>query len=199
MPKGIPLTKTDIRQRLQDLRNKTALHAIARKRISVLEGIVKKLKAKLTATEQERDELLEQYGKAEEKIRLQEDANKKLRSMLFERQHGKPRTTRPHDPKPRTAASYARPQPKEVTEHKELVLTQCPNCDTPVSDPVSSRTRIIEDIVFNPAPNVVEWTIHRHWCTGCGKQVAGQKPGGLPKNRIRPQTLTLVEIAKEFL
>lgn len=196
MPKGVSLTPAAIGRRLQDLRNKTALHAAARQRVLLLEEKNKELKRRLDESEQREVQLEQALREAQDKLRQQEDANKKLRAMLFEKQHGKPRTRRPHQPQPRTAASYIRPQPKDITERKELILTQCPDCETPVNDPVSSRTRIIEDIVFNPKPQVVEWTIHRHWCTGCGTQVSGQIPGLLPKTRIGSNTLTFVVIAK---
>jgi transposase len=196
MPKGILLTQANINQRLQELRNKTALHTAARQQVLLLRDKVKQLREEKQQLKDRNKNLQQQLKKAQEKIRQQEEANKKLRAMLFEKQHGRPRTKRPCQPKPRTAASYRRPQPKEITEHRELVLDSCPNCETSVSDSVSSRTRIIEDIVFNPQPNVVEWTIHRHWCTGCGKQVAGTIPGVLPKTRIGPHTLTFVVLAK---
>jgi transposase len=189
MPYGRQLTEAVIQQRLIEWRNLKQMHGNARERIGRLVDENKRLKEKQAELETERDAL-------QEKLRQQEDANKKLRAMLFEKQHGQPRTKRPHQAKPRTAASYRRPQPPEITEHKELILSQCPRCETSVNDPVSSRTRIIEDIVFNPRPKATEWTIHRYWCCGCGKQVAGTIPGILPKTSIGPNTLTFVVIAK---
>jgi transposase len=196
MPQGVKLTNAVIQQRMIEWRNLKQMYGRAKARLEQLLDENKQLKKELAEKEAKRDELHKQAKELEEKLRQQEDTNKKLRAMLFEKQHGKPRTKRPHTSKPRTASSYTRPQPKQITEHRELVLDSCPHCETPVSDPVSSRTRIIEDIVFNPKPRVIEWTIHRHWCTGCGKQVSGQIPGILPKTRIGPHTLTFVVLAK---
>lgn len=192
MPTGTPLTAVQI----QTLRNRANLHTAARQRVLLLEDENRDLHRRLEQSEAEKEALRQQLRAAEEKIRQQEDANKKLRAMLFERQHGKPRIKRHRQPKPRTAASYTRPQPQTVTDHHDLVLTTCPDCGTAVGDPVSSRKRIIEDIVFQPQPTVTEWTIYRHWCTGCGTQVAGTIPGILPKTRIGPNTVTFVVLAK---
>lgn len=192
MPTGTPLTAAEI----QTFRNKAALHQAARQRVLLLEQDNRKLKRHLDESERLNKQLEQELAEAIEKIRQQEDANKKLRAMLFERQHGMLRTKRPHQAKPRTAASYTRPRPKQITDHKELVLTDCPDCGTPVNDPVSSRTRIIEDIVFNSQPATVEWTLHRHWCTTCDKQVEGKIPGILPKTRIGSNTLIFVVLAK---
>lgn len=192
MPTGRPLTAAQI----QILRNKASLHAAARQRVLLLEDENRDLKRRLEQSEIDKEKLRAKLKEAEETIRQQEDANKKLRAMLFEKQHGKPRTKRSHTPQPRTAASHTRPMPKEITERKSLVLKECPHCEIPVGDPVSFRTRIIEDIVFNPKPHVTQWTIHRHWCTSCGKQVEGTIPGILPKTRIGPNTLTFVVLAK---
>lgn len=196
MPKGVKLTDAVIQQRLIEWRNLKQMYRNAKNRVEQLLEENKRLKKKAAEAEIEQERLEQQARELEEKLKQQEDANKKLRAMLFEKQHGMPRTKRPHEPKPRSAASYARPQPEHVTDHKELTLRQCPDCDSPVSDPVSSRTRLIEDIVFNPQQLVTAWTIHRHWCKTCGKQVEGIIPGILPKTRIGPNTLTFVVIAK---
>lgn len=189
MPKGVKLTDTIIQQRMIEWRNLKTMYGRAKARVEKLLEENKRLKKRQNELEAERDQL-------REKLKAQEDANKKLRTMLFEKQHGKPRTRRSCEPKPRTTGSYQRDKPKEFTDHRELVLTQCPECETEVGEPVSSRTRIIEDIVFNPSPHVTRWTIHRHWCTACDKQVAGTIPGILPKTKIGPHTLTFVVIAK---
>lgn len=197
MPKGVQLTTAEINRRLQDLRNKTALHTAARQRVLLLEEEVKQVKKELADAEADRDQWKQRAQELEEKLRQQEDANKKLRALLFKRE--KPvRSRRPAESKPRTAASYTRPKPKErdITDRKVLTLDACPDCGHSVSAPQSERKRIIEDIIFHPQPEVVEWTIERHYCSGCQKLVEGNVPGVLPKTAIGPKTLTYVVIAK---
>ena len=185
MPTGIPLTRIQI----QGLRNKASLHSAARARVFQLEEENEELK-------RSNEELRAENEVLKKKLEEQEDANKKLRTMLFVKQHGKMRMKRAHEKQRRTRESYMRTIPTKITEHKELLLSSCPDCGTDVGSPVSSRTRIIEDIVFQPEPNVTAWTIHRHWCAACGKQVAGSIPGILPKTRIGPNTLTFVVLSK---
>lgn len=190
MPTGIPLTAVQV----QALRNRANLHAVARQRVLLLEAENAELKRRLEQTEGENKRLQEKLREAEETIKQKDDANKKLRALLFkqERHH----TTRTHAPTPRSAASYRRPKPEHVSEAKDLLLASCPTCGTAVTNPVSSRTRMIEDILLTPQTHVTEWTIHRYWCTTCEKQVAGTIPGVSPKTTIGPNTLTFVVLAK---
>lgn len=190
MPTGIPLTY----QQITTLRNRANLHAAARQRVLLLEDTIDQLQQENQRLRDAKESLEEQLNEAQEKIRQQEDANKKLRAMLFKQE--RQRTKRAHLAKPRTAASYRRPQPEHITETKALVLESCPDCGTAVTSSVSSRTRLIEDIVFHPHAQVTEWTIHRYWCTSCEKQVEGTVPGIPPKTTIGPHTLTFVVVAK---
>ncbi|MAF80983.1 hypothetical protein CL628_03135 [bacterium] len=155
------------------------------------------LRRKVKQLEEEVTTKDEELAKVKEELQKQEDTNKKLRTLLFKRE--KPhRSLRPTENKPRSLASYTRPKPKEqdITEHKVLTLDSCPDCGHDVSAPQSERTRIIEDIVFHPQPEVTEWTIQRHYCSDCHKLVEGSIPGVVPKTRIGPNTLTCVVLAK---
>lgn len=194
MPRGIPLTEGEIRRRLQDLRNKTALHAAARQRVVLLEGENAQLRKTVADLAEENEALRAEAERLKDALTKERDANAKLRAMLF-RKH-RTRTRRLHPRVERSRESYVRPAPANVTERRELVLAQCPDCGTPVAAPVASRTRIIEDIVFQPQAMVTAWAIHRHWCASCGKLVSGTVPGVLPKTRIGPNTLTYVVLAK---
>lgn len=188
------LTQTQITHRLHQLRNQTRLHAAARQRVLLLKEENTDLKKRLEASERMREELQRKLAEAEATIRHQGDVNKKLRAMLFKTQ--RQRTKRTHEPIPRTAESYRRPKPDHVTEKRDLILESCPDCGTDVTTAVSSRTRLIEDIVFNPLTEVIEWTINRYWCIQCEKQVEGTLPGILPKTTIGSNTLTFVVISK---
>lgn len=194
MPRGIPLTQENVRQRIVEWRNLKHLYSIARERIERLLEENRRLQQQKKELEAKQDELKRRYEEAQEKIRQQEDANKKLRAMLFKQE--RQRTKRAHVAKPRTAGSYRRPTPDHVTEQKDLMLESCPDCGSIVSESQSSRTRIIEDIVFHPQANVTAWIIHRHYCANCQALVEGTVPGVLPKSTIGPNTLTFVVVAK---
>lgn len=149
----------------------------------------RQLEEKLAEKERENDELKRQLQK-------EQDANERLRALLFKRTQPKTRTKRQQPVIPRSASSYRRQPPAEPTEHKSLALTCCPNCDTPVTNPLSSRLRLITDIIINPDPVTTAWTINRYWCCGCQKQVEGTIPGVLPKAQLGPGVLAAVVIAR---
>lgn len=195
MPRGIPLTKGEIRQRLQDLRNKTALHAAARRRVLFLQAANVEWKEAVAERDAEIERLRAEKERLEERLAQKEDALQKLRALLFSREHPH-RMHRVRELKPRATASYRRPVPARITEEQTVTLTDCPDCGTPVSSPQSSRTRVTEDIAFHPQPVVTAWTITRHWCTTCRKQVAGTVPGFPSQTRLGPNVLTYVVLAK---
>jgi hypothetical protein len=195
MPRGIPLSKGEIRRRLQDLRNKTALHATARQHVVLLQQENQELRERLAERDAEVEHLREENRKLTEELAKERDALQKLRELLFAREHPH-RTPRARTPVPRTSASYRRSAPDRVTDEQTITLATCPDCGDAVSAPVASRTRITEDIVLSPQPAVTRWTITRHWCRSCGKQVAGTVPGFLRQSRLGPQVLTYVVLAK---
>jgi len=191
MPTGTPLTRSEI----ATLQNRARLHSAARVRVALLEQENKDLKRQLEAKERDIETLKQKLEATEKKMREQEDANKKLAAMLFG--HVPPhRTKRTHVAVVRTKASYRRKKPGEVTERKTLSLADCPDCGNEVSGVQSSRTRVIEDIIFHPKPSVTEWTITRHYCANCNKLVEGTVPGVLPHAVIGPNTMTYVLLAK---
>lgn len=198
MPRGIPLTKGEIRHRLQDLRNKTVLHAAARQRVLFLEEENAKLRKELADLRAEQERIRAENAKLREELAQERDALEKLRALLFRRERPH-RMRRVREPKPRTEESYRRPLPDQVTEEQTVTLATCPDCGTPVSAPVSARSRITEDIALHPRPVVTAWTITRHWCTSCKKQVSGTIPGVLPQTRLGPNILTYVVLARSRL
>lgn len=195
MPRGTPLTRGEIHRRLQDLRNKTALHAAARQRALFFEEENTKLKKTVAEQDAEIERLRTENQELKGELAKERDALEKLRALLFRRERPH-RTRRAHTPITRTAASYRRPVPQEITEEQTVTLATCPDCGADVSAPVSSRTRITEDITLHPQPVVTAWTITRHWCTTCKKQVAGTIPGVLPQTCLGPNLLTYVVLAK---
>jgi len=195
MPRGTPLSREEIRHRLQDLHNQTLLHAAARERVLILEQKNQEFEKQLRARDAEIERLRAEKETLEERLAQKEDALQKLRELLFTRERPH-RTHRTREPKTRTTESYRRPVPAAVTEERLVTLTDCPECGSPVSAPQSSRTRITEDITLHPGPVVTQWTIARHWCSSCGTQVAGTVPGFLPQSRLGPNTLTVVVLAK---
>ncbi len=145
--------------------------------------------------EDELEQKDKEIAELKEQLKKEKDANKKLRALLFKRNQPKTRTKREQLKVPRSAASYRRPK-ATPTEHKTLVLECCPDCNSLLNNPVSSRERIVADIVINPNPTVTAWTINRYWCNNCKSQVEAKLPGVLPKAQLGPGVLTATVIAR---
>jgi transposase len=186
---ALHLSESTIRARLLEWRNLKKLHEAARQRVESLLGEVKRLKEKLSASDEEKAALKEDLRKKDETVG-------KLQKMLFERQAPRTRMQRAKESIVRDAASYRRPLPVRVDLRKTVSLKQCPDCGSNVSAVQSSRTRLVEDIVLNPKTVVTEWTVQRHFCAHCDKLVEADVPGVLPRAMLGPNTLTLAVIAK---
>jgi len=67
-------------------------------------------------------------------------------------------------------------------------LTTCPDCGGAVEDATKFRTRIVEDLLANLSTMATEYTIPRHWCSGCKKHVepgvSAAMPGATIGNRV---------------
>ncbi len=65
----------------------------------------------------------------------------------------------------------SRPRPEEVDHFKEHTLTCCPECHSPVKNPIKIYTRYVEDIPAIEKPEVTKHTLHGYWCPTCKKVV----------------------------
>ena len=183
------LSEQTIRQRLVEWSNLKKLHRAARNRVEILQE-------KNRTLAEENVGLASRLRAAEEEARKRQETVEKLQKLLFERQAPRTRMTRARERIIRGAESYRRAVPSRVDLRKSVSLKQCPDCGSRVSTTQSSRTRLVEDIVFNPKPVATEWTITRHFCAACEKLVEAPVPGVLPRAQLGPNTLTFVVIAK---
>ncbi len=74
---------------------------------------------------------------------------------------------------------YHRPVPDHVDEERKVSTTQCPHCRSDLSDPVETRTRIMEDIPVI-RPTVIRYTIERRYCPKCKRIVEPEINDALP-------------------
>jgi len=77
----------------------------------------------------------------------------------------------------------ARPRPARIDQYREHTLDHCPDCQTPLKEPVDAYRRYIEDLP-PVQPVVTEHTIHRYWCPQGKKIIAPPVPEALPNARI---------------
>ena len=80
-------------------------------------------------------------------------------------------------------AGACRAAPARIDAHCPHRLKVCPECDTPVGNPIRKHTRIIEDIP-PVTPRVTAHTIHGYWCRHCKKIVTPKVTEALPHSRL---------------
>ena len=78
----------------------------------------------------------------------------------------------------------SRLRPEEVDDFKEHTLEHCPECHSPVKDPIKTYTRYVEDIPAIEKPEVTEHTLHGYWCSRCKKVVFPALTDALPNAMI---------------
>ncbi len=100
----------------------------------------------------------------------------------------------PHDPKPRGPPPDHEPHHRETPEPDEtleVTLPKCPDCRTPLGEPLEYVDHTVEDIV--PGRRVVRRYLQaRYRCPGCGKFHLARPPGVLPNSRFGPNLALLV-------
>jgi transposase len=78
----------------------------------------------------------------------------------------------------------SRLRPEEVDYFKEHTLKRCPECDSPVKDPIKEYMRYVEDIPPIEKPEVTEHILHGYWCSTCKKVVFPTLTDALPNAMI---------------
>lgn len=192
------LTESEIKQRLQQLRNVTHLHAVARDRLTSAMFTIKDLELQLTR----KDELI---SKLEIKLADKESQRKELAAKLWKAKKRRQQdlavtadistatssTTSPATlPKRKPGAQPGHiphrrpnPTPAEITDRQIFDLSVCPNCHTQVGEQVDSVEKYQEDIDLAPRNKIVRhYTITRHWCPGCQEYV---RPKNTPAQNLR--------------
>jgi len=77
----------------------------------------------------------------------------------------------------------SRKTPDKVHHYKEHTLDSCPDCQTPVKEPIQSYQRYTEDIP-PVEPEVTQHTVHGYWCCKCKKIVYPKVIDALPNAMI---------------
>jgi len=75
-------------------------------------------------------------------------------------------------------------QSQEVDHFKEHTLERCPDCHTPLKEPIKQYKRYTEDIPPIENPEVTEHTVQGYWCPQCKKIVFAPVADALPNAMI---------------
>lgn len=184
------LSDSEVKQRLQQLRNITMLHARAIAKVAKLETLVRTKDMLL----EERDRRI---AELETKLLDKEAQRKELASKLFKAKKDRVKAAITRDlaaasgtplrsPGARLGHEPARrpvPPESEVTDRAVYDLSVCPVCKHTVGDVVDKVEKYQEDIDLAPRNKIVRhYTITRHWCSHCQEYV---RPVNTPAQNLR--------------
>lgn len=185
----LKLSEAEISKRLIRLTNLERLHTEDQQTKAGLRAEVTQLKAENAE--------LKQYF--ESIIETQAAQIAELQTMVYGRKNrfrsgGK----RPPSGKPRDAASYQRPKPKddEITSEEHHAIDACNHCGGPLTDK-EEYVRYIEDIILAALDKLAKFktvtkhTIERGYCAHCGKYSSAAD--------LRGQEVTLGPVVRSYI
>jgi len=191
------LTEQEIKQRLTRLQNLERLYPIARKRIEKLEKENKELRLIIKA----QGEIIAAQAAIIEKLKVRVE---ELEIKIFGKKKGKDQKRTGERKKedgesqsgkdPRSADSYRKPIPNEseITKIQEYPITNCPGCDTPLSDLKIITQYKIELAFLDKILKEIECQhIQSGYCSKCKKRVSA-----IP---IQPQAVYFGPNLKQFI
>jgi transposase len=188
------LTDTEIKHRLQQLRNITHLHGVARDRLEQALATIKDLRLQLASKDERIAELevqlLDKESQRKELAAKLWKAGKRHKAQAAEQVQANgssvPTTqpTRKPGAQPgHPAASRPLPAPDTITDRQIFDLSVCPSCKHAVGDEVDKVEKYQEDIDLAPRNKIVRhYTITRHWCGHCQEYV---RPVNTPAQNLR--------------
>jgi transposase len=192
------LSDSEIKHRLQQLRNMTHLHAVARDRLERTLATVKDLKLQLATKDQQiaelevrladkesqRKELAAKLWKARKHHKQQQAADESSTDTLSTSISSRGVASKKPGAQPgHTPHRRPNPPPTEVTDRQIFDLSVCPACHNQVGEQVDSVEKYQEDIDLAPRNKIVRhYTITRHWCGHCQEYV---RPLNTPAQNLR--------------
>jgi transposase len=78
----------------------------------------------------------------------------------------------------------SRLRPEQVDHFKEHTIESCPDCHSPLKEPIKSYPRYVEDIPRIEKPEVTKHTLYGYWCSTCKKVVFPTFTDALPNAMI---------------
>ena len=88
-------------------------------------------------------------------------------------------------------AGHRRAAPERIDRYEEHRAEVCPDCGGELTRCSETRTRYVEDIPEDLAPQVTEHTIHRDWCPQCRCKVEPKIGDALPGSMLGNRVLVL--------
>lgn len=162
-----------------------------------LEDRVKQLEQEKKAWEKERQDLKASIKDLRDKLAALTEVKDKYQGMIFKAtvKSSSPLVNSNRRGGQTGHKGRSRKKPLEIDFEKDIYLTNCPACESPVSQTNTAYQRIVIDI---PVPKAVitQYTIQRQWCGRCRKEVCGVPQGTLPSLRFGTNFLSWLLVQK---
>lgn len=171
-------------------------HLIQKDKADKLEEENRRLHQEINHLEKEKDKLIEEL----DKVKRERDSYK---GMVFK---SKRTCSNPssHTTKGRTRGGqkghkgYGKRKPERIDKHVHAYLTNCPNCDSPLSRTNLKDTHTATDIPHwsKMHPITTEYSIERQWCSNCKIEVRAVPYGVILGSRLGINLFTCVLVWK---
>ena len=154
------------------------------------------LREKLEERDRTIEKLTERVQELEEENRKLKGQGKKLKGIIFRKSTEKEeKNVQKRGAKNGHKASVRRkPRQEEVTQEKEVRLSQCPHCSTSLEEcrPKSWTERTVTDVPLPADPVITRYHLARYHCPCCNKWVQGIPRGTLPYSPFGINIMLLV-------
>ena len=134
-----------------------------------------------------KDKIISELRKEIEELKSQ---MKEVKEMIFKPARKSGKRKKKAGPK-KGHKPCNRPIPDKIHNKVSPELDKCPDCGGPLSEPVRSRKRYVEDI-RPPEPFNTEYDIPYYYCKCCKKQFSPKPADAIPKCRLGIKLMLLV-------
>jgi len=130
----------------------------------------------------------------EEENRKLKGTGKKLKEIIFKEDKKSDEGNKRGAVFGHRAFSRRKPLPEEVTEEKDVLLKQCPNCDSPLSEADFHKwnERYGVDIPLPIKPIITKYNVAQYHCSTCGEWPQGQPANLFGKSPFGVNIIMLV-------
>lgn len=163
-----------------------------------LNDTIKQLQENVRRITEENQQIKQQVKELEDKLNAVTIIKDKYQGMIFKATVKRTVTTSGQH-KPRGGQlghpGKSRPKPIKIDQEKDVYLTQCPHCASPLAQTQTTYERIVVDI---PVPTTIttKYHIQRQWCIRCHKEVCGIPAGTVSGLRFGMNFLSWLLIQK---
>lgn len=187
-----------LRKEARELRQRNATeknaHEAQKERADKFEKITEEQRQKIKHQNDRITELQKEVAELQSRLGLAVDKAKTYAGMIFKSSIRKIKTGTKRGAK-KGHIGHGRENPTRIDREVSVFLTNCNECNTPLSRTSSVDERIVEDVP-KTTTLITRYCIERQWCTHCHKEVRGIPRGTIPGMRFGLDIVVLILFLK---